>query len=103
MNSLHTRGESSSFWTKLITGKILPFGHSYGHQPTLGHQDPSRAEAQCTRISQHIEVVGFTSKNINEYISKAFTDSKKERSVFMNTWLGILIFTLPCTFPSTVP
>ena len=64
---------------ELITGKVLPLATvMVTSQPwaikTLLEQK------QGTHISQHIEVVGFTSKNIIEYIGKAFVDFKKETS-----------------------
>ena len=70
--------EASSFWMKLITGKILPLStvmvtsRPWAIKTLL---EPKHS----ARISQHIEVVGFTSENVSEYISKAFTDSTKER------------------------
>ena len=70
--------EASSFWMKLITGKILPLStvmvtsRPWAIKTLL---EPKHS----ARISQHIEVVGFTSKNVSEYISKAFTDCTKER------------------------
>ena len=70
---------TSSFWMKLITGKILRLA------TVMVTSRPWALKSllvlkHSTCISQHIEVVGFTKNNINEYISKAFADSTKERS-----------------------
>ena len=70
--------EASSFWMKLITGKILPLSTvmiTSRPWPIKTLLEPKHS----ARISQHIEVVGFTSENISEYINKAFPNSMKER------------------------
>ena len=78
MNFLHTR-EVSSFWMKLITGKILPLATVMVTSRPWAIKDLIELK-HGARVSQHIEVVGFTRENISEYINKAFTDSTKERS-----------------------
>ena len=71
--------EDSSFWMKLITGKILSLSTVMATRwPWAVKTLLELKHSNC--ISQHIEVVGFTSKNVSEYISKAFTDSTKERN-----------------------
>ena len=72
------RRKESSFWMKLIASKILLLSTvMVTSRPwaikTLLESDHS----VC--VSKHIEVVGFTSENVSEYISKGFTDSTKER------------------------
>ena len=78
MNSLHTR-EASSFWMKLITGKILPKSTVMVTSRPWAIKTLLKPE-HGARISQHIEVVGFTRKNISEYINKAFNNARKERN-----------------------
>ena len=67
----------SSLWMRLITGRLLRLstvmftGRSWVIKPLL-------APKNVLRISQHVEIVGFTSDNINEYINKAFSDATGE-------------------------
>ena len=69
--------KESSFWMKLIRGEVLQLAtvmitsQSWATKTLL---EPNH----CQHISQHIEIVGFTRKNVNEYISKAFPDAAEE-------------------------
>ena len=70
------RSESSLFM-KLICGKILPLATMmvtscpWAISPLLRHYSH--------RISQHIEIIGFSKINIIEYISQAFSDADEQQ------------------------
>lgn len=69
------RSESSLFM-KLICGKILPLAtvmvtsRPWATSSLLKHYSH--------RISQHIEIMGFSKENIKEYISQAFPDADEQ-------------------------
>ena len=69
---------ASSFWMKLIKGKILPLSTVMVTSQPYAIRTLMELK-QSAQISQHIEVVGFSRKNISEYISKAFTKTTKEK------------------------
>ena len=70
---------ASSFWVNLITGKLLPLSTVMVTSRPWAIKNLLELK-YGTRISQHIEVVGFTKKNISEYVKKAFSDSTKQKS-----------------------
>ena len=70
--------QESSLWMRLITGRLLPLAtvmvtnRPWAIRPLL-------APDHISRISQHVEIVGFTSDNVNEYINKAFPDPTEKK------------------------
>ena len=68
------RTEPSVFF-KLINGKLLPHATVLVTSRPWATQDLHR---ECShRIFQHIEILGFTGKQIEEYVTSVFTDEGK--------------------------
>ena len=72
--------QETSLWMKLIRGKLLALA-TVMVTSRLWAIKSLLVPEHISRISQHIQIVGFTSDNGNECISKAFPDAK-ERSEF---------------------
>ena len=69
--------QESSFWMRLITGRLLPLATVMVTSRPWSI-NPLLAPEYISRISQHVEIVGFTSDNINEYINKAFPSATEK-------------------------
>ena len=71
--------KDESFFTKLLTGELLHLATvMVTSRPWATNMFVQRYKR---RISQHIEIVGFTRENVDKYITQAFL-AEKERSTF---------------------
>ena len=68
-----------SFFMKLLTGKLLPLATIIVTSRPWATNNFVRRYRQ--RISQHIEIVGFTRENVDTYVTQAFPE-ETERSAF---------------------
>ena len=69
-----------SFFMELLTGKILPQATVMVTSRPWATNNLIETHKHC--ISQHIEIVGFTQNNVDDYITQAFPE-ETERSTFL--------------------
>ena len=71
--------KDESFFMELLTGKILPQATVMVTSRPWATNNLIETYKHC--ISQHIEIVGFTQDNVDDYITQAFPE-ETERSTF---------------------
>ena len=69
-----------SFWMKLINGEVLMRATVMVTSRPWAIKPLLELKYSSTRISQHVEIVGFDNDSIKDYIMKAFEDCTKQKS-----------------------
>ena len=66
--------KDESFFMELLTGKVLPLATVMVTSRPWATNNLVETYKHC--ISQHVEIVGFTHENVEDYITQAFPDEK---------------------------